>query len=127
MELAELREFFEATYRFLHEYDEPRYEKEAIERLFSELEERMERLEVAFAPQGASLPVEIGGRFFFVYQNAGTLFKYALLELLEKDRAGGAWIGRGFLRIDPAQERVKYAREFAEIRERIASLGVKVN
>ncbi|MGD9595910.1 hypothetical protein [Wolinella succinogenes] len=124
MELEELRSYFEESYRFLHEYDEPLWERENIKRLFQGIKERLTRLEEAFAPNGANLPMEIGGRFFFVYQNGSWLFKYALLAILEKGRNGGAWIDRGFLKINPSLEREKYAQEFQEIEEKIISLGL---
>ncbi|MGP1450570.1 MAG: hypothetical protein ACTTJS_05545 [Wolinella sp.] len=124
MNLDELRAYFEDMYSFLHGFDEPKYDKDELASLFNGIELRVSKLEAAFASGGGSLPVEIGGRFFFVYQNASILFKYALLVILTKERDGGALLGRGFLKVSLEAEREKYRDEFAKIEATCNALGI---
>ncbi|MGP1580512.1 MAG: hypothetical protein ACTTH5_05765 [Wolinella sp.] len=124
MELAQLHAFFEETYAFLHQYDEERFEREHIIALFMGIKERVDWLEEAFAPNGAKLSADMSGRFLFVYQNGSMLFKYALLQILEQDRAGGALGQRGFLNVSLAKERVCHAKEFERIAKEISRLGI---
>ncbi len=125
MEPSELYAFFEDTYAFLHRYDEERFEKEHIIALFRGIKERVDWLEREFAPNGSKLSADMSGRFLFVYQNASILFKYALLRILEQDRAGGALGQRGFLNVSFAQEKACYAKEFGRIHEEISRLGIR--